>query len=276
MKKYLTLGLILPCLTLDLAHAQPSEQKKTGTSDEWSLSAGVGALFSPNYLGDDSYSLSLVPAIRATYGDRFFASVQEGAGYNIIKQENFRAGPLVRVEFGRDEDGSSLFRISGDRTEDLLGLGDIDTSVSLGGFAELDVGELTFSTNLGKAVSGHNGLTGEIGLSYKRVIRGNGPPIILSLGPNARFADRTFMTSFFGVNDIQAINTGLDIFDPEGGLYSYGFSSTTIIPLTQSVSVTLIGSYNRLTSDAANAPLVTKRGSQDQAFFGIVTSYRIQ
>jgi outer membrane protein len=276
MKKNLLVTSLILCAFPVTAAGQERPEQRPKQSEGWTVNVGAGALLSPNYLGDDAYSLSAVPYFRVTHSDRFFASVQEGAGYSLIKQENFRAGPLLRLEFGRDEDGTGTFRIVGDRTDDLLGLGDIDTSVSLGGFAEIDFGDFTASAKLGKAVSGHEGLTGDIGVSYKGIFRGNGPPIIYSFGPRINFGDDNYMSAQFGVTTAQSQASGLTPFEASGGVVSYGVSGTAIMPVTDVFSVTLIANYSRLTADAGDSSLVTERGSRDQAFSGLVTSFKFR
>lgn len=239
----------------------------------WTIAIGGGALLSPNYLGDDAYSLSAVPYIRVTNGERFVVSVQEGVKYTAINGKRFRAGPRASVEFGRQEDGGGTFRIAGDSTSDLVGLGDIDASFSLGGFAELDVADLTLSANLGKAVTGHKGLTGELAVNYNGRIRRKGPPIIYSLGPRVNFADDKYQNAYFGINAAQSTASGLSEFKASGGLVSYGAGMTVIVPITDNFATTVIGSYTRLTGDAARSPLVKERGSKDQGFFGLVMTY---
>jgi len=233
------------------------------------VSVGGGVLVSPNYLGDDAYSVSTLPFIRVTKGDRFFASVQEGAGYSVIETDTFRAGPLITLEFGRDEDGGSPFRIAGDQTTDLIGLGDIDTTIGLGAFAEIEFGKFSFSAKAAKAVSGHDGLTGELALRYKGVLTGYGPPFIYSFGPSVDFGDDTYSNAYFGVTQTQSIESGLTPYTASSGVTKYGVSASGILPLTQSISANIILSYSRLAGDAADAPLVTQRGTRDQAFAGL-------
>ncbi|MDA7787756.1 MipA/OmpV family protein [Sphingomonadaceae bacterium] len=230
-------------------------------------------MLSPNYLGDDAYSLAAVPYIRITNGERFVASVQEGVKFSAIDGNRFRAGPRASVEFSRQEDGGSTFRIAGERTSDLIGLGDIDTSLSFGGFAELDFGNFTASANLGQAVTGHEGLSGELAVNYSGTVRRRGPPIIYSLGPKLNFADDTYQNAFFGINAVQSGASGLSEFEASGGVVSYGASATVIVPLNDKIATTLIGSYSRLTGDAARSPLVEERGSNDQGFLGLVMTY---
>ncbi|WP_409432861.1 MipA/OmpV family protein [Litorimonas sp. RW-G-Af-16] len=256
------------------AQERPPNSFERPDPNGWNVSVGGGALLSPNYLGDDDYALSLVPSIRVTKGDRAFASVEGGIGYAVIATDNFRAGPLAQVEFGRDEDGGGPFRASGDRTTDLIGLGDIDTSISLGGYAEFDFGKITASAKLGQAISGHDGLTGELGLRYKGRVQGNGPPIIYSFGPSLNFGDATYTNAFFGVTETQSAASGLGVYEASGGVTSYGVSTNVIVPMTRTVTGNIIAQYNRLTGDVADAPLVQQRGSVDQVFLGVIASYR--
>ncbi len=263
----------LACIFSFPAFAQEWPGERPAPSDGWEFSLGGGLLFSPNYLGDDDYILSAVPYIRIKKGDRFVASIEEGVKYAAISGDNFRLGPRVSLEFPRDEDGSAPFRVAGERTNDLLGLGDVNASVSLGGFAEVDIGDFTASANLGKAVTGHDGLTGDVALNYKGRIQRNGPPIIYALGPRFNFANDQYHEALFGVTAVQSAASGLPEFEASGGGVSYGAGVSVIVPVTDNVSTTFIGSYDRLMGDAARSPLVTERGSRDQGFVGLVASY---
>lgn len=255
------------------AQNRPSQDK---SAEGWSISAGGGAILSPTYLGDDAYGLSLVPSIRVEHGDRFFAAVETGTGYALINNKTLRAGPLITLDFGRDEDGDGPFQVAGATTQDLIGLGDIDTTVSLGGFAELLYGDFTISIKGGQALGGHDGMTGELGVSYGTRLQGNGPPLILSMGPRLKFGDDDYASALFGVTAIQSAGSGLPQYTASGGIISYGASGTVIMPVTKQISLTFLTSYDRLSKDIADAPLVRLRGDADQAFMGVVGSYRFK
>jgi outer membrane protein len=265
--------VFLSCFLAQPAFGQHSESGKPSPKQGWEVSVGAGAILSPKYLGDNEYGLNLVPSIRISYEDRFTASVEGGIRYNVINTDNVKAGPLARINFGRDEDGNGAFRISGGDTNDLVGLGDIDTTVSLGGFAEYELGNMVASVEAGQALGGHDGLTGEIGLRYKGRAQFNGPPLIYSIGPKLNFGDATYTNAYFGVDAAQSAASGLSQYQADGGLVSYGISGTAILPLTQNIGVTFIASFDRLSGDAADAPLVEQRGSRDQGFVGGIFSY---
>ena len=129
-----------------------------GAADEgWGLTLGAGALTAPTSEGDDSYRVSILPNIQVTYGDDFFASVQEGVGYRFINEDTLRVGPIGRLKFSRGEDGDQPFAVTGEDTTDLRGLGEVDTTFELGGFVEYEIGGVTLGAEARKAVSGHDG-----------------------------------------------------------------------------------------------------------------------
>ena len=271
MIKCFAYGLCVAGLLSGMAAAQ-----ERPASEGWSVSAGGGAILSPLYLGDDAYGLSLVPSIRISHGDRFFAAVETGMGYAVVNNNMLKAGPLMTVDFGRDEDGSGPFQVAGASTQDLIGLGDINTTVSLGGFAELSSGDFTLSLKAGQALGGHDGMTGELGLSFGTRIQDNGPPLILSLGPRLKFGDNDYASALFGITPMQSTASGLPTHTATGGIISYGASGTVVMPVTSNASLTFLASYDRLSDDIASAPLVRLRGDADQAFMGVIASYRFK
>jgi len=261
-------------LALTLASAAPAFAQPRGADEGWGLVLGAGALSSPTYEGDDSSRVSILPNIQLSYGDRFFASVQEGIGYRVLNDDALRAGPILRVKFSRDESGDQPFAINGDDTTDLVGLGDVDTSLEAGGFIDYDLGQLTFSAEARKAFTGHEGLVADLGMKWSGRDALFGPPVIWSIGPRARLVDDTYNAAYFSVSPTQSIASGLPQFDAGGGLHSYGLGATAIVPLTQDWTAVIVAGYDRLTGDAADNPLVLLRGSEDQASLGVFLSYK--
>lgn len=254
----------------------PSDGPPSGFNDDgWSLYVGGGGFYGPNWSGDDEYSAAAVPFLRVTKGDVFFASVQEGAGFAVINNEKFRAGPLATLDFGRDEDGNNPFRVSGNDSLDLVGLGNISTTVALGGFADYEMGDIKFKAKAGRAVSAHEGVTAELGVDYDKSIFWNGPPLFIAFGPKVKWADGNYNQAFYGITQTQSDASGLTPFDAGSGIVGYGVGGSLIMPLTRSgLGITFFGSYERLTGDAAKSPLVIERGSKDQFFGGSALAYR--
>lgn len=266
--------LVLVVLALTAAPAIAQERP---TNEGWGLNVGAGALMSPTYEGDDKYRVSILPNIQVSYGDTFFASVQEGIGYRVINTDTLRAGPIARIRFSRDEDGDQPFAVTGDDSTDLAGLGDIDTSIELGGFLEYELGDVTLSAEARKAASGHKGFVADIGARWSGRAMAFGPPVIWSIGPRARLVDDTFNAAYFGITPAQSLASGLPAYAADGGLHSYGVGATAIIPLDRDNRWTAVAfaGYDRLTGDTADSPLIQLRGAEDQATAGLFISYRL-
>lgn len=255
----------------------PALAQERPASDGWSLNIGAGGLAGPTYEGDDTYRLSVLPNIQVTYADTFFASVQEGVGYRVINTDTLRAGPIARIRFSRDEDGDQPFAITGDDSDDLIGLGDVDTSIELGGLLEYELGTITFSAEARKAATGHKGFVADVGARWSGRSMAFGPPVIWSIGPRARIVDDNFTSAYFGVTGTQSLASGLPVYAADGGLHSYGIGAIAIIPIDRENRWTAVAfaGYDRLAGNAADSPLVQLRGSEDQATLGIFVSYRL-
>lgn len=253
------------------AFAQPRAQ-----DDGWGLTVGAGALLSPAYEGDDDSRLSLLPNIQVSYGDRFFASVQDGVGYRIIRDETLEAGPILRVKFSRNADGEQPFAVSGKDTTDLVGLGDVDTSIELGGFLSYAAGPVRLGVEARKAVTGHEGLVADVSARWSGRALLSGSPVIWSIGPRARFVDDAFNRAYFSVDASQSAASGLPMFDAGGGLHSWGVGASLILPLAadDAWSAIIVAGHDRLEGDAAANPLVRLRGTPDQSSIGVFLSYR--
>jgi len=267
------------CLTpLALAQTAETQNRRPGPPAEdngWSLYLGGGGFSAPTYSGSDSHSVSVVPFIRLTKGDQFFASVQEGAGLAIIDDGGFRAGPLAQLDFGRDETGNSPFQVSGDNSDDLIGMGQIDFTILLGGFAEYEFAkDMSVKGKIGRAVSSHDGLKGQISLDYSPRIMGIGPPLFVNVGPALKFGDQRYMQAYYGVTSAQSAASGLTESRASGGIESLGMSGSVLMPLSYSAGLTIFGSYDRLLEDAADSPLVRERGSRNQLFGGAAIAYK--
>lgn len=231
-------------------------------------------IFAPTYEGDDDYRLSVVPNIQIAYGERFFASVQGGVGYRVVNQPSLRMGPMLKVQFPRQDDGDQPLAITGDDSSDLVGLGDVDASAELGGFVEYDIGTVTLGLEARQAVTGHKGFVADLSARWSGRTQVLGKNAFWSAGPRARIVDDNYNAAYFGVTPTQSLASGLGSYQARGGIHSYGVSMNLVIPLTSDrrwVAV-LIGGYDRLEGDAAASPLVQQRGDANQASAGLFVS----
>ena len=263
------LSLIVAATLPSIAQSQPVE-----AAPEWAMSAGGGVIFMPSFFGSSEYQLLALPNIQIAYGNLFEASLQRGLRYNVVRSSGFTAGPVAKLDFGREEDGTRYeTRIAGKTTAALLGMGDVGATIELGGFLDYAQGPFTASLELRNGANGHRGLIGEAGINYTRRSSIQGIGTIFSIGPSVTFSDSGYAQTFFGVNAAQSAGSGLDTFNAGGGINSYGVGSAAVFLFNDRLSATLIARYYRLVGDAELSPLVRERGSADQAVVGLFLTY---
>ncbi len=266
-----SLVLIILVLSEQGYAAEPVQRE---SQKEWKVSAGAGLIVAPAFTGARNYSLLAVPDLRVTYKDLFFANVRDGIGYVAVNNDRWRLGPVVSYTFKRSEkDGGSIFRIAGGGKSALQGMGDVDGTVSLGGFVEYSLKPYKVQLRLHKGVTGHEGFVAEGRASYGGVLTRNGPPLIYSFGPHIKFGDQKFTNAYWGISPEQSARTGLEQYHAAAGITAYGINAFALMPLTKSVSVSLIAGFDRLPSPVANSPLVKVRGAENQAIGGLFVSY---
>jgi outer membrane protein len=246
--------------------------------DDWQFRISAGLLYSPAFVGSDDYQLRGGPDIEVRYKDRFFLSFRDGAGFDLIKTDHFRAGPVVKFQQQRNEDGGGgIFTIAGARTDALLGLGDVPSTAEAGGYVQYQAGSFSAKAEVRKGIGGHHGVIADLGVRYTTRVMGlevGERPVVLSVGPRATIVDDTYNQAYFGVTATQSAASGLRQFNAKGGLLSYGAGAALIVPVSGRLSASLSGGYDRLSGDAAKSPLVAERGSRNQATVGLGLSYR--
>lgn len=273
MKNSLPAILVLLC-GLAIGRAQPPD-----TEDGWSFEVGGGFIYSPAFSGSSDYQLKAVPAVRVTYGDVFFASVWEGAGYRLLQGADWSAGPLVKMDFGRDADGNSSFKIAGKRSTALRGFADIDNTMQVGAFLKGRMESWSGGVEILQGVNGHEGLTAEFSLNFRTDLHmrddREGAPLILATGPRMMWGGADYNTAYYGVSSTDAFNTGLPAYRAGSGLVSAGWGVTGVQPLSRRLTLIAMLNYTRLVGDAADSPLVQQRGDANQWMTGVFLSYKL-
>ncbi len=240
------------------------------------ISIGTGLLIAPEFLGAKTYKVMVLPDVRLTYGDRISASIGEGIRYRLVQDGGWAAGPIARIAFPRNEDGSTQFQLAGVRSTALRGMGDVETTVETGLFVRKSWGDWSAGAELRRGLNGHQGLVGDLSIDYGwRIPRDYyaGRPTLLNLGLRSSFVDTAYNTAYFGINVGQSARSGLPQYRASGGLLSYGAGAALIAPLTRQVTLTAIANYTRLAGPSANSPLILMRGARDMVTFGTFLSY---
>lgn len=248
------------------AHVKPSD---------WAFSLGVGLLAAPNYSGDDAEQLILAPSVRATDGAHWTISFLEGVQYTVNPENNWRWGVAVAPSLGRDDDGDSPLRILGDGTDDLIGLGDTESAVSLRLFTQYKVGAWSMHADLQQTFTDKTQSLFSTGIRRSERVLAIGRPLIVSTGIRLRAGDQNTLATLVGVTPEQSITSGLATYRPDGGLIALGINGTVILPLSRSLSLLSTLSVERLSDELADSSLVSSRGDPLQASVGIFLNYQL-
>lgn len=256
---------------LAVAGAAPAAASPLDGGNE--LTIGLGAAVAPDYEGADEYRALPLPSL--SWKTDLFTLRTRGPGIEIdlVPSPGFGFGPILRYDFGRDDVDDAV----------VAALPDVEGSLEAGGFvsAALPVGAAnplgsgpvlaTFRADAtqGLGDDGHGGLeaSASVGLLMP------GDPLTLGVNLSTSWADEDYMRSYFGVTAAGSAASGLPAFTPDSGIKDVGASLFASYKLTDNWSATMIASYTRLVGDAADSPIVARRGSENQFFGGLGLSY---
>ncbi|VAW10390.1 hypothetical protein MNBD_ALPHA09-2260 [hydrothermal vent metagenome] len=261
------LSLVLAALGASLqGAAAQSDYDQGGTTNsgsgtgilgtEWTLIAGAGAVYAPDYEGSDDYEFTFRPLVRATWRDMAtIGNVTGGYGAEItpFRFDSFSLGFGVAYWGGRDASDNAA----------LAGLGDIGSAVMgtatiANSFALVDAR----ATLLYDFTGDRDGAAVEAGLSAPLITSDNGVDLVA--GASATWASENYMANTFGINATQSANSGYAVYDADAGFKDIGASLQASYDVTSQVAVTLRGEVKQLLSDAADSPIVKQQGSATQ------------
>jgi outer membrane protein len=225
------------------------------------LTIGAGPQTAPRFIGSDENSIGFMPVLnlRRVGAPLSLETPDEGAGTGFLGSSSaFDFGPSVVIQNERS-------------AEDLpVPIGEIDTSVELGGFVEVRAAPwVRLRAEARKAVSGHDGVNGDVMLDFVHRTKNS----VFSIGPRARIADERFHQAYFGVTGPQALATGLPVYSPEGGVHAVGAVTTVTHQFNERWGMYGYAGYDRLVGDAADSPFIKTHGSRDQFSAGIAVTY---
>lgn len=264
MKKLSIALLSLSTLFISAAFAQ----------DNWQFKLGPGLAYEPDFLGSKDYQLVFMPDFSAVYKDTYFISRADGLGYNMINRGGLRAGPVVSYTPARRENNDNFFRIAGKRSHALEGLGTVNSTLDAGGFVAYDRGSFSAKGEVRQASTLNHGLVADVEFDYLHTTNTWNHTVTYVIGPVAEFADSEHNNTYFGINQTQSIDSGLEQYAAGGGLVYYGLNVGASAPLNNSpFTLAIFGKYLRLADAAAKSPLVTQRGSKNQFIIGTSLTY---
>jgi len=229
----------------------------------WTVTVGGGVELKPDFEGAKRYTPGPVPIVsihRAGSLDQF-RSPRDGASFALFDLGPVRAGPVVAITPGR----------TASRYSELNGLGDVKFAVGVGGFSEyFPLDWFRARVEVRRSFGGNDGVTA---LTSADLIVPLWQRLIWSGGPRFTLADTRATAPYFSIDPAQALASGLPVFDAKGGAHALGAGTQLRYQITPQWETHGYVEYDRLLGDAAASPLVTQRGSPNQAKVGIGASY---
>ncbi|HEX8526475.1 MipA/OmpV family protein [Allosphingosinicella sp.] len=251
------LGALLFSAAPAIAQDDPDDEDRG-----WTVTVGGGAQIHPPYPGAEGVGLYPAPIISFRRAGKPIPAEapDEGWGFGVLGSDSaFNFGPAVQFQGRRDEEDVGA------------AVGEVDFTVEAGAFVEAFIGDsFRLRAEGRRGFFGHEGTLGELSADF---FARSGDRYIFSIGPRARFANREYMTTYFGVSPAVAGATGIPAFAPDGGLYAIGATAGLRFQLGGGFEMHGHLRYDRLRGDAADSPIVTNFGSRNQYGAGLGLSY---
>jgi MipA family protein len=232
-------------------------------SGNWTVMIGAEGQYTPDFEGANHSLLSPVPifSIRRAGSVDQFRSPRDSASIALIDFGDLRAGPAAKFVSSR----------KADNYPELNGLGDIKTAFELGGFIEyFPVDWFRVRNETREGFGGHQGVVSDFSADFIVPVT---RAITFSAGPRFTWESTKAVAPYFSIDAVQAIATGLAVFDAKGGAHKAGAGAQVKYRIDPQWEVHSYVEYDRLLGDAAKSPLVTARGSVNQTTVGIGASY---
>ena len=176
-----------------------------------------------------------------------------------LSSSGFRAGPTLKVDFGRRAFASGV-----------TGPGNVGTSVEVGAFASYSFGPARARVRVRQDIAaGHSGALAEFDIRtgiYKK----DGLTIGVQLATS--WASKRYMQSFFGVAPRQT-NPAMAAYTPPAGFKDVRGGLVGEYNLTERWSLAASLQYAHKLGDALHSPIVAARGSSSRLNSGVFVLY---
>jgi MipA family protein len=226
------------------------------TPETTDLSIGLGPAYVPDYFGSNDYEFRPDPEVYVKFRNFVFLD-NDGADFALFGFSGFSFGPSIRVVGDRDEEDNPA----------LVGLGDIDHTFEVGGFAATKfVDRFLVRAKVRKGVvGGHNGL----------IVDATGTALLFRVGrlstsisAQAAWIGDRYADTYFSLTPAQALASGLNEFDADRGLRDVGGSFNAYVNIGKRWSLNPYVSYRYIFDGIADTPIIDDFGDRNQYTVG--------
>ena len=230
------------------------------------LSIGVGPEYRPDYFGSNDYEWVADPEVYVKFRNFVFLD-NDGADLALVGFSGFSFGPSLRVTNDRDESDNVA----------LTGLGDIDHTLELGGFAATKfLDSFLFRFKIRKGVTGgHRGLVVDAAGTALLFRYG---PISTSVSANATWVGERYADTYFSITPEQSLASGLPVYDAPRGMRDIGGSFNAYVNIGKRWSLNPYVRYSYIFDDFAETPIIAQFGNRNQyrAGFHLMREFNLQ
>lgn len=220
------------------------------------LSIGIGPEYRPDYFGSDDFEWRADPEVYVKFRNFVFLD-NDGADLALFGFSGFSFGPSLRVVGDRDEDDNVA----------LNGLGDIDHTLEIGGFAATKfVDRFLVRAKIRKGiVGGHDGLIVDAAGTALLFRYGR---VSTSVSAQASWIGNRYADTFFSINPTQAAASGYQVYDAGRGIRDVGGSFNAYVNIGKRWSLNPYVSYRYIMPEFADTPFIELNGDQNQYVAG--------
>jgi outer membrane protein len=238
--------------------------------DEMDNAVGVGIGVLPDYQGSNDYIVGGAPFFKITLPktDYYARLLATDLQVNIINHPVFRFGPAINYRFGRSDVEDKVVKH----------MKDIDGTMEAGAFVGIQLvdkdnprnrflSQIEFLGDVGGEYDGWNiGLTANYYFQVHKAID-------LIVGGGIMYADKNYMETYFGVDQVDSDRTGLPVYKADSGFLMAKVNAGAVLHLSYQWHIAAGVQYRPLLSDAADSPVVDDRGDSNQWVAGLGVAY---
>jgi outer membrane protein len=226
------------------------------------LGLGVGGY--PDYFGSDDYSVGVAPVARIGLGGERYAQLfVTDLKVNLVNHRNWRLGPELLYRLGRKNVDDPIV----DKMDDIDGSLDIGL---FGGYTWID--PQASRKRAGFDVWGLWDVSGvHEGAAAGARVFGMYPvarPVSLAAGAATTWGSDNYTDTYFSVSSADSVRSGLPVFAASSGVRDVRGWLLGMFHLSRKWHLAGGVLYSRLVGDAADSPIVSQRGSENQLVLG--------
>jgi outer membrane scaffolding protein for murein synthesis (MipA/OmpV family) len=231
----------------------------------WDLKLGLGGGSTPDYIGSDSDSATLVPYIEGRWCTDSLGSVSiDTAGSTLgsgtltwafIDGDEFQLGLQLGLRSSRDDSASGALRLRAG-SPNLKGLNRIDSAVDFGPVVGINLFGVAPWFLQARTAGSDNGWVIQTGLQLA-VEPAKG--FTVGVIPAYTLASASVMRRYFGVTPAESSRSRFREYRPAAGSVGASIELFVEYAFAGAWSVIADGGYTRLSRQAADSPIVTQR-----------------